>query len=1222
MAVLDVFHSCVPAGTAFVWLHSLAVFTGGVFFSLVWFPEREVEQRGTWVAAWAVLLATTIAATLSVAFSESLPAMRLQDDFTPLARLLNILGGGLTILAGLNFGINYAKKKKLDDLLFLLMCLFFGISGVLFDLSIVWGLDWWLWHLLRLSAYLFAFGLALMGYRRSENETVSANADLENFFHTAIDGKRTIDADFNHLQVNETFLKIAGINREAASKLKCFEAFNGPFCHTRDCPVAHFKSGARDWSQREVTNTRADGKQVACVLNALCLQNPDGSFRGIVESFWDITDRKAAETELARQNTQKTGQAELADLMRGELSLETLCRNIISFLCKHLAVQTGILYLPDEHGALKLVASYAHKRRKHLASRFMPGEGLVGQAALEKQDIILTNVPADYISVESGLGESVPRNIYVKPIIHNTRVAAVIELGTLDAFTDAQSDFLGLVGESIAVALESGKNRIELAQSLEASERLSEELQSQQEELKASNEELEEQTQRLSESEARLKTQQEELQVTNEELEEKNELLDRQKRDVEAARVEITEKAEELALASKYKSEFLANMSHELRTPLNSLLLLAKSLSDNKSGNLTDDQEQSAKVIYQGGNELLSLINEILDLSKIEAGRMDMRLEPVELSELAASTRTAFQHLAQSKGLSFSVSVEDSAPPSITTDRKRVQQVIKNLVANAIKFTERGAVKVVFGPVGQKSKLPNHLDARAAVAIAIEDTGIGIAKEQQKVIFEAFQQGDGSTARKYGGTGLGLSIARELARILGGEIQLVSEPDKGSTFTILLPINEPSQITAARRLKPRPLVAAELLGVPNAAWVPSVPDDRDQLQKNDRAILIIEDDIRFAEILAGQCREKGFKVLAAATGEEGVDLACRFFPQGILLDLKLPGIDGWRVLELLKEDPSTRHIPVHVASIEEPSAKAMRKGAIGYLQKPVSVDQIAVALKKLDDTVRKKSKRVLIVEDNEDTRKGVVELIADDDVTVDEVAGGSQAIEALRSNQYDCMILDLGLRDFDGDELLKRIDRDGTITVPPVIVYTARNLTWEEELDLRFYSDSVVVKGVRSDERLLDEVSLFLHRVVAEMPEKKRQVITNLHDTDALLRGKKVLLVDDDMRTLFALTKILADRGMQIFKSENGEKALALLEQQLDVDVILMDIMMPVLDVYETTKRIRAQKRFSKTPIIALTAKAMKGDKERCIEAGASDYLPKPVDQERLISMLRVWLYR
>jgi CheY-like chemotaxis protein/HAMP domain-containing protein len=927
--------------------------------------------------------------------------------------------------------------------------------------------------------------------------------------------------------------------------------------------------------------------------------------------------------DLKVQNELRTGQTQLAETMRGDQDVETLCRNIVTFLAKRLGALTGVMYLADGDGSLRLAASYAHKRRKNLASSYRPGEGLVGQAALEKEDIVLTNVPDDYITIESGLGEAKPRNIYVKPIVHNDKVAAVVELGALASFSEAQSLFLNSVAESIAITIESAKSRSQLTVALKQSQQLSEELQAQQEELRAANEELEEQTQRLQQSEEELKTQREELQVTNEELEEKSQALERQNRQVEQARGELAKKAEELATASKYKSEFLANMSHELRTPLNSLLLLSRSFAENKPGNLTEDQVESARAIHQSGSDLLNLINEILDLSKIEAGRMTLGSDDVPVADLAGSVRAGFQHLAADKGLTFDVAILSDAPEQITTDRQRIEQIIRNLVSNAIKFTEQGSVAVTFGPANTEFRVPSSPEM---LSISVADTGIGIAPEHQQAIFEAFQQADGGIARKYGGTGLGLAITRELVKLLGGELRLQSEVGKGSTFTVYLPVQSlpnadlrlPNE--GQKNAKDAVPAPAEQSAIGNLKS--AIPDDRQAVGAGDRTILIVEDDVRFAETLVKQCREKGFKCVACTRGEEGLELARRYRPNGIILDIRLPGIDGWKVLERLKEDPAVRHIPVHIISVDEPSLAAMRKGAIGQLRKPVTREGIEEALRKLQEAGQTRVKTVLVADDDRAMRRSIVEILAARDVKVEEAATGGQALAALRAGRYDCLVLDLDLGDMTGGQVLKKVVEEERLPLPPVIVNTARDLTPAEVAELSAYSDSIVIKDVRSQERLLDEASLFLHRVVADLPESQRQAIARLHPPEAALQGKKVLVVDDDMRTVFALARLLGDCGLTVVKAENGEKALSALAAQPDVDLVLMDIMMPVLDGLETMRRIRAQERHAKLPIIALTAKAMKGDREQCLAAGASDYLPKPLDPDRLLSLMRVWLCR
>ena len=954
-----------------------------------------------------------------------------------------------------------------------------------------------------------------------------------------------------------------------------------------------------------------------------------------------LRDARAQDHE---QSWLKTGIGRLNDVMRGDLDIGSLAVKAVGEITTYLDAKIGALYVANHNGdqqSLALLGSYAYTKRKNLSNLFKFGEGLVGQAALERQQIVIRNVPEDYIKVTSGLGEAVPRLICVTPIVHENEVKGVIEVGTLNELTELQLEYLVRAMPVVAVTLQTAQGREELARSLQHAQQLAEELQAQQEELKASNEqlaaqqeelkasneELEEQTQALKVSEERLKSQQEEMEVVNEELEEKNELLERQKREVELARQEIADKADDLALASKYKSEFLANMSHELRTPLNSLLILARVFADNRDGNLTDDQIESARVIFNSGTDLLGLINDILDLAKIEAGRMDLQVTKVTLRNLATGIMESFEHIATDKGLDLTVSISPDAPGDIITDKKRLDQIIKNLVSNAIKFTEQGQVAVEFGRPSSNLKPSEYLPNRTnIIAISVRDTGIGIERNKHKVIFEAFQQAEGGTSRKYGGTGLGLSITRELVRLLGGEIHLVSEPGQGSTFTVLLPLRiDSAGVSQEREQSPQQdnaPVSSPKPTRPPPRELGRVEDDRDDLSGTDTVILVVDDDPAFAQILANESRAKGFRALVASSGEEGLKLAESHLPKGIILDIKLPGMDGWTVLEMLKENPKTRHIPVHIMSVEEPNMNALRKGAIGFLSKPPDKAELDAVLQKIADMFTKKFKNLLVVEDDPEMRQNIVDLIGDGDVHVSEATSGKEAIAAIRTGNYDCVVLDLGLPDMDGKEVLRSLESEPDVVIPPVIVHTSRDITHDEEMELRSFSESIIIKDVRSDERLMDEVSLFLHRVVSQMPDKKRKMITDLHDMDRIFRSKKVLIVDDDMRTVFALSKILTAKGVKTFKAENGDKALQLLDQSQDLDMVLMDIMMPVMDGYETMKRIRAQSRFASLPIIALTAKAMKGDLELCIAAGASDYLAKPVDEARLYSMMRVWLYR
>jgi CheY-like chemotaxis protein/signal transduction histidine kinase/HAMP domain-containing protein len=972
-----------------------------------------------------------------------------------------------------------------------------------------------------------------------------------------------------------------------------------------------------------------------------------GVLAGVVDDMQ--TSLRQSREEGEARDWLKTGLSRLSDSLRGELGEQQIAESVVGEVCEYLGAAIGAFYVAeaevtDEAGALTLLGSYAYTRRKNLSSRFTLGEGLVGQAARERRQILISNIPEDYIKVVSGLGEAAPRNICVTPLLFNEALKGVLEIGTLEPLSEAQLEYVAQAMPGVAIAIETARSRERIREALDVSQRLTvelqaqqaelqasnEELQTQQEELQSANEELEEQSRRLQESEERLKAQQEELQVTNEELEEQNKALDRQRREVEQARGEIAVKAEELALASKYKSEFLANMSHELRTPLNSLLLLALRLKENKGGNLTDDQIESASVIYEGGNDLLKLINEILDLSKIEAGRMELNLDDIRPADLARSVQQGFGHLADEKGVALEVSIAPEAPLHVVSDFKRLEQVVRNLVSNALKFTHEGSVKVSFNRAPPEADLSRSgLVPADAWYISVQDSGIGIPESQQKLIFEAFQQADGSTSRKYGGTGLGLSISREIVRLLNGEIQLVSAPGEGSTFTVFLPLRTVMHVEAAApaaraAVEPARPAPASPATAPATETRPLavVPDDRGKVHVGAKSMLIVEDDPTFAGLLAGQCRERGFLCLVCATGEEALALAEKHLPQGIVLDLKLPGMDGWQVLERLKANSRTRHIPIHIISGQEPAGDALRRGAVGQLRKPVTPGDVSEALRQIEDAASSRVRRVLVVEDNAVARREIADLLADEVVEVVEAASAREAADALRSGQFDCMILDLTLGDMSGNALLSQLAGEPDITVPPVIIHTARDLTSAEEQELLLHSEAIVLKGVRSHERLLDEVSLFLHQVVSAMPERKRQVILDLHDSDAALRGKHVLVVDDDMRTVFAVSKLLADHGMQPHKAENGEKALALLDELPQVDILLTDIMMPVLDGYETIKRIRAQQRFSRLPIIALTAKAMKGDQERCLAAGASDYMPKPVDAERLLSMLRVWLHR
>lgn len=954
--------------------------------------------------------------------------------------------------------------------------------------------------------------------------------------------------------------------------------------------------------------------------------------------------------EVEEQHWLKTGQAELSTVMRGEQHIIELARNITAFVTKYVQAQVGMLYVYDEDNALlRLAGSYAYTQRKGNRNAFKVGEGLVGQAALERQDILFTNVPDDYLTVASGLGESRPRQIFILPFWYNGKVKGVLEIGSIEGFSERHQSFLKMLAEPIAIAMHSAQVREQMQTLLEQTQQQAEELQSQQEQLRVANEELEAQTDALRKSEQKLQHQQEELRQTNEELEERTKALEQQQRALqeknaalEHARKLVEEKARELEISSRYKSEFLANMSHELRTPLNSLLILSKLLCENRQGNLTDKQVEYATTIYAAGTELLDLINEVLDLSKVEAGKMTVNVEEMNLRGVLTYVEQNFRHIADERGLTLRCERDDDLPPSIFTDRQRVEQILKNLLSNALKFTERGEVTVrIFRPPADTELQRSGIPVEQAIAIAVSDTGIGISPDKQHLIFEAFQQANGTTNRKYGGTGLGLSIVKEFARLLGGEIHLTSEQGGGSTFTLFLPERATSPNAAREPMRPTgssalPADSSGDGGAPDpASDVPSlatfespgmrlesIRDDRHgNIRPDDHVLLIIEDDPTFAKVLFELARERGFKGLLAGDGSAGLQLAYQYLPSAILLDVELHGMDGWDVMEKLKADPDTRRIPIHFISATDHAAKARSLGAIGFLTKPVTAEQLTGVFQVLEEKIADSIKKLLIVEDDETTRLSIIEMVNAADVDVTAVSSGKAAYEALRRESFDCMVLDLGLEDMSGLDFLQHIHDDAGIERLPIIIYTARELSKAEEQHLQQHAESIVIKGAKSWERLMDEVTLFLHRVETKLPDMRQKKPRILRDKEAVLNGKTVLIVDDDMRNVFALSSVLEGKGMQVAVAEHGREALEILEQRSDIQLVLMDIMMPEMDGYETIAQVRQQPKYRKLPILALTAKAMKGDRQRCIDAGANDYLSKPVDTDKLLSLLRVWLY-
>jgi len=956
----------------------------------------------------------------------------------------------------------------------------------------------------------------------------------------------------------------------------------------------------------------------------------------------------------AEQDWLNSNLARFSGMLQGQRDLKQVSRLIMSELTPLVGAHHGAFYMVDSTDAgeaeaeLRLIATYGYKERKSVSNTFRIGEALVGQAALERKTIVITEAPEDYIRITSGLGEAAPANIVVLPVLFEDQVMAVIELASFSRFSAIHQTFLDQLTESIGVVLNTiiATMRTEelllqsqgLTQELQAQ---SEELQAQQEELRRSNAELEQQAATLKASEELLQAQQEELQQTNEELEEKAQLLAEQNkrieiknREIEVARAALEEKAEQLALSSRYKSEFLANMSHELRTPLNSLLILAKLLADNPDGNLSEKQVDFAGTIHQAGSDLLDLINDILDLSKVEAGKMDLHVTGIPLGDVRDFAERTFRPLAHDKGLEFGIEIIGAnIPPVIETDEQRLQQVMKNLLSNAVKFTEEGTVMLRIGiaPDDFHYASSSLESAEQVIAFSVSDTGIGIPEDKLRVIFEAFQQADGSTARRFGGTGLGLSISREIARLLGGEIRVESKERAGSTFTLFLPasIDLPASPVAADADEPTTAEAAELDAELEAELDPAlllpgeVEDDRDDIQDGDRTVLIVEDDAELARTVLEVARERGFKGVVGLRGDSGLALAHEYRPDAIVLDIALPVMDGWTVLDRLKRHPDTRHIPVHILSGGDGRQDALRAGAVAYLEKPATKETLDEAFSGISEFIARGVRRLLVVEDDELQRESIVQLIGSEgEVEIETAASSDEALAKLESQHFDCVVLDLKLPGTTGFQLLEQVKKTEHHRDLPIIVYTGKDLTRREETRLRRYAESIIVKDARSPERLLDETSLFLHRVESRLPEEKRRMLEQLHSADDVFEGKKVLIVDDDVRNVFALTSVLEEHGVEVVYAENGRDGLACLKQNPDVDLVLMDIMMPELDGYETMETVRKTRGFERLPIISLTAKAMKGDREKSIASGASDYIAKPVDVDQLLSLMRVWLYR
>jgi CheY-like chemotaxis protein/signal transduction histidine kinase/HAMP domain-containing protein len=911
------------------------------------------------------------------------------------------------------------------------------------------------------------------------------------------------------------------------------------------------------------------------------------------------------------QDWLKTNLAKFSRMMQGQRDLVTVGKLLLSELAPLVNAQQGIIYVTEgpDGTHLRELASYADEPYEgREPRRYGMGEGLVGQAAVDHQRLLLTDTPDDSIRIRGGLLDARPRNLVVLPVLYEGHVKSVIELASLGEFTASHLAFLEqLTGSIIGVVLNTIEATMRTEGLLQQSQQLATELQTQQTELQQTNEELANKAKLLAEQ--------------NAEVERKNE-------EIELARRALEEKAAELALTSRYKSEFLANMSHELRTPLNSILILGQQLAENADGNLSTRQVEFANTIHGAGTDLLNLISDILDLSKIESGTVTVECEDLLFTHLRETIDRNFRHEAEARKLSFTADFDQRLGGAITTDSKRLLQVLKNLLSNAFKFTERGGVRLHVGIAtgGWSSDHPTLSQAPSVVEFSVSDTGIGIPPEKQRIIFEAFQQADAGTARKYGGTGLGLAISRELAHLLGGELRLSSIAGSGSTFTLYLPLSYlgPAYSRAAGGAGlavAAPRTAAFQPTVLPVVRVEEIPDDREDLHPEDAVLLVVEDDPHYARILLDLARARGFKVMLARTGSDALALVRKHRPTAVSLDVFLPDMLGWTVLNQLKRNAETRHIPVQILTIEDERQYGLERGAFSFITKSVTTEGLEEALERLKSFSASHVRRLLVVEDDPAEQLSVRELLDHTDVEITSVGTGAEALAAMHEARFDCVVLDLRLPDMSGFELLAKVQADDDLRRTPIVVFTGRELSDQEEIELRKNAKSIVLKGVRSPERLLDETALFLHRVIADLPPAKQKMIETLHESDEPLSGRKVLVVDDDIRNIFALNSLLERHNMEVITATNGQEAISLVESTDDLSLVLMDVMMPEMDGYETMRRIRGNHKFRLLPIIALTAKAMKGDREKCLEAGASDYVAKPVNTDQLLSLVRMWLH-
>jgi CheY-like chemotaxis protein/signal transduction histidine kinase/HAMP domain-containing protein len=957
------------------------------------------------------------------------------------------------------------------------------------------------------------------------------------------------------------------------------------------------------------TQVRAIAEVATAVTKGDLTRSIQVDARGEVATLKDnintmINNLRLTTDRNTEQDWLKTNLARFTNMLQGQRDLVTVGRLLLSELTPLVNAQLGVIYqaTSEEAPSLNLLAAYADDSTNGHPEHLSLGEGLIGQCAADKRRMLISELPANAVPIGSSLFKAMPRNVVVLPVLFENQVKAVIELASLSQFTELQLTFLDQLTTNIGIVLNSIEATMQTEGLLKQSQQLAGELQTQQRELQQTNEQLEQKA---------------------EQLEERNIEVERKNREIEQARRALEEKATELALTSRYKSEFLANMSHELRTPLNSILILGQQLADNPEGNLEPKQIEFARTIHGAGTDLLNLISDILDLSKIESGTVTVDAEEIVFANLLDMVARPFRHEAETRQLSFEVSLDPNLGRSITTDSKRLQQVLKNLLSNAFKFTSQGGVRLSVSEVqsGWTAEHPVLKQAPAVVAFEVSDTGIGIPHEKQKVIFEAFMQADASTSRKYGGTGLGLAISRELSNLLGGEIQLRSAPNMGSTFTLYLPLRYVGPSTA-----PKPVTVVSVHAPPIAAAperpIEQIPDDRLEIRPGDSILLIVEDDPHYARIMVELAREKGFKVLVAARGIDALELAKQYQPTAVSLDVFLPDMLGWTVLSQLKQNPLTRHIPVQIITLDEDRQHGMARGAFSFVTKPTSPEGVEAALARIKEYAKPRRKRLLVVEDDRTEQKSIAELLGHDDIEILTAGTGAEALRVLRRDPCDCVVLDLRLPDMSGFEVLEELRGDAKLSDVPVVVFTGRELSAEEDAELHTMARSIVVKGVESPERLLDETALFLHRVVTELPPEKQRMLERLNSSDEDLVGRTALLIDDDARNIFALSSVLERRGMRVLTATTGREAIALVDSTPDLAIVLMDIMMPEMDGYQTMRAIRQKPDFRRLPIIALTAKAMKGDREKCMEAGASDYLAKPVNTEQLLSALRMWLHR